>query len=242
MFTLFIKEVNAFLSSIIGYVSIIVFLLATGVFMWIFPGVGNVFDMNEASMANFFMHAPNVFMFLIPAFTMRLFAEENRTGTLELLLTKPISDLKIIGAKFFAGLFIVFLSLLPSLIYYYSIIKIGNPVGNIDHAATWGGYIGLLLLGGVFVSISLFASSLSKNQVISFMLSLILCFVFYIGMGKIAVLLNSPYDLIFLKLGILEHYMSIQHGVIDSRDIIYYLSMIMCFLLFTRLVLQSRKW
>ena len=125
--------------------------------MWVFSGTGNIFDMGEASLNVFFIQAPNVFMFLIPAITMRLFAEENRTGTIELLLTKPLTELQIILSKFYAGLFLVIFALLPTLIYYISVIKIGDPIGNIDHASTWGGYIGLLLLGGVFVSIGVFA-------------------------------------------------------------------------------------
>ena len=200
MISLFKKELNSFLSSAIGYVSIIVFLLATGTFMWVFNGSNNIFDMGQSSMSSFFINAPNVFLFLIPAITMRLFSEENRTGTIELLLTKPISDLQIILSKFLAGLFLVILALLPTLFYYYSINQMGEPIGNIDHAATWGGYIGLLLLGGVFVSIGLFSSSLFKNQVIAFMVSLILCYIFYIGFDAISLKLDAPLDLLFQKM------------------------------------------
>lgn len=242
MYSLFRKELNSFLTSPIGYVTIVVFLLATATFMWVFNGSSNIFDMGKSSMSSFFINAPNVFLFLIPAITMKLFAEENRTGTIELLLTKPISDLEIIVSKFLAGLFLVFLSLIPTLFYYYSINQMGNPVGNIDHAATWGGYIGLLLLGGVFVSIGLFSSSLCKNQVVAFMLSLILCYVFYLGFDAVSIKFDAPFDLLFQTIGIKNHYISIQRGVIDSRDILYYLSMILCFLMFTRFVLQSRNW
>jgi ABC-2 type transport system permease protein len=242
MISLFKKEVNSFLSSAIGYVSIIVFLLATGTFMWVFNGTSNIFDMGESSMASFFVNAPNVFLFLIPAITMRLFSEENRTGTIELLLTKPISDTKIILSKFLAGVFLVMLALIPTLFYYYSIYQMGKPIGNIDHAATWGGYIGLLLLGGVFVAIGLFTSSLFKNQVVSFMVSLIICYVFYLGFDAISSQFDAPLDLLFQNIGIKSHYISIQRGVLDSRDIIYYLSMILFFLLLTRFALQSRKW
>ena len=242
MISLFKKEVNSFLSSAIGYVSIIVFLLATGTFMWVFNGTSNIFDMGESSMASFFVNAPNVFLFLIPAITMRLFSEENRTGTIELLLTKPISDTKIILSKFLAGVFLVILALIPTLFYYYSIHQMGKPIGNIDHAATWGGYIGLLLLGGVFVAIGLFTSSLFKNQVVSFMVSLIICYVFYLGFDAISSQFDAPLDLLFQNIGIKSHYISIQRGVLDSRDLLYYLSMILFFLLLTRFSLQSRKW
>ena len=242
MFSLFKKEVNSFLSSAIGYVSIIVFLLAQGTFMWVFNGSSNIFDMGESSMESFFINAPNVFLFLIPAITMRLFSEENRTGTIELLLTKPISDNKIIISKFLAGLFLVVLALLTTLFYYYSIYQMGKPVGNIDHAATIGGYIGLLLLGGVFVAIGLFTSSLFNNQVVSFLVSLIICFVFYLGFDAISSQLDAPLDLLFQNIGIKSHYLSIQRGVIDSRDLLYYISMTLFFLTLTRFVLQSRKW
>jgi ABC-2 type transport system permease protein len=173
---------------------------------------------------------------------MRLFSEENRTGTLELLLTKPITEFKLVFSKFIAGLILVVISLLPTLIYYISIGEMGAESWNIDSASTWGGYIGLLLLGGVFVSIGLFTSSISKNQVVAFMLAMVLCFIFYLGFGFIAGFFDSPIDLLFLNLGIAEHYSSIQRGVIDSRDIIYYISLMIFFLYATKLVLQSRKW
>ena len=242
MFYLIKKELNAFLNSLTGYIAIVFFLVATGFFLWISPGNSNLMDMGESSLTNFFILAPSIFMFLIPAITMRLFSEENRTGTLELLLTKPISEFKLVFSKFIAGLILVVIALLPTLIYYISIGLIGAESWNVDSASTWGGYIGLLLLGGVFVSIGLFTSSISKNQVVAFMLAMVLCFVFYLGFGYLASLFNSPIDLIFLNLGIAEHYSSIQRGVIDSRDIIYYLSLMIFFLYATRLVLQSRKW
>ena len=242
MYYLVKKELNAFLNSLTGYIAIVFFLIATGFFLWISPGNYNLLEMGEASLTNFFIIAPNIFLFLIPAITMRLFSEENRTGTLELLLTKPITEIKLVFSKFIAGLLLVVISLSPTLIYYISIGEMGLSSWNIDSAATWGGYIGLLLLGGVFVSIGLFTSAISKNQVVAFLLSVVLCFLFYLGFGFLASFFEAPYDLIFLNLGIAEHYSSIQRGVIDSRDVVYYFSVILFFLMLTKLVLQSRKW
>ena len=242
MYYLVKKELNAFLNSLTGYIAIVFFLIATGFFLWISPGNYNLLEMGEASLTNFFIFAPNIFLFLIPAITMRLFSEENRTGTLELLLTKPITEIKLVFSKFIAGLLLVVISLSPTLIYYISIGEMGLSSWNIDSAATWGGYIGLLLLGGVFVSIGLFTSAISKNQVVAFLLSVVLCFLFYLGFGFLASFFEAPYDLIFLNLGIAEHYSSIQRGVIDSRDVVYYFSVILFFLMLTKLVLQSRKW
>jgi len=219
-----------------------VFLVATGIFMWVFSGPSNVLDYGEASLNSLFTNAPNIFLFLIPAITMRSFAEEKRTGTIEILMTKPLSDFQIILAKYLAGLALVLLSLLPTLIYYYSVIQLGEPVSNIDHAGTWGAYIGLFLLGAVFVAIGIFASSITSNQVISFMVALLFCFTVYIGFQFIAGMFTAPFDLIFMNLGIHDHYTSIQRGVIDSRDIIYYISVVSIFLLLTKLALQTRKW
>ncbi len=242
MYALYLKELRSFLNSLIGYLTILIFIVSIGIWMWIFPGGGNVLDMGEASLRVLFSNAPIVFLFLIPAITMRSLAEENRTGTIELLLTKPISDLSIILAKYFASVTLVFLALLPTLIYYYSVVELGEPRGNIDHAGTLGAYFGLFLLGAVFVSIGIFASSLTQNQVVSFLIAMLLCFIFYIGFQFMAVTLEAPFDLFFINLSIQEHYLGMQRGVIDSRDLIYYLSVIALFIVLTRTVMQSRKW
>ena len=182
MYYLVKKELNAFLNSLTGYIAIVFFLIATGFFLWISPGNYNLLEMGESSLTNFFILAPDIFLFLIPAITMRLFSEENRTGTLELLLTKPITEFKLVFSKFIAGLILVIVSILPTLVYYISVGEMGMSSWNIDSAATWGGYIGLLLLGGVFVSIGLFTSSISNNQVVAFMLSVALCFSILFGL------------------------------------------------------------
>lgn len=243
MLTLFKKEIRGFLGSLIGYIVIAVFLTTIGLFMWVFPGETNVLDNNYATINSLFFIAPWVFMFLIPAITMRLFAEESRTGTMELLLTKPLTDFQIVFAKYLAGFTLVLFALLPTLVYYYSVYNLGNPTGNIDKGGMWGSYIGLLFLGGVFVSIGLFSSAITKNQIISFIVAVFLSFFWYVGFESISSLeLFGSIDNLILKLGINEHYISMSRGVIDTRDVVYFVSLTLIFLLFTKTVLSSRKW
>lgn len=243
MYALFVKEIRSFLSSLIGYIVIVVFLLALGLFMWILRGGTNVLDSGYASIMPLFDIGPWVFLFLIPAITMRSFAEEKRTGTIELLLTRPITDTQIILAKYLAAFVLVLFALLPTLVYYYSVYKLGNPPGNIDTGATWGSYIGLLFLGSGFVAIGIFASSLTDNQIIAFILALAMCFFFYMGFGSISSLsLFGRADTFIESLGIEAHYDSMSRGAIDTRDLVYFLSLNGLFMLGTRTVLESRKW
>jgi ABC-2 type transport system permease protein len=243
MFTLLRKEISSFLSSLIGYAVIIVFLLINGLFLWVFPLEFNILDYGFASIENLFMLAPWVFLFLIPAITMRSFAEEQKSGTMELLLTKPLSDLEIILAKYLAGVVLVIFSLLPTLIYYYTISNLGLPPGNIDHGATWGSYIGLLFLGAGFVAIGIFASAISNNQIVSFLIAVLLCGFTYIGFEFIYNLsIFGSIGLIIRQLGMNAHYTSISRGVIDSRDVLYFLSLIAFFLMLTWFRLERRKW
>jgi len=241
MYPLFIKEIKSFLSSIIGYASIVVFLIATGIFLWVFPGNNNVIEMGDASLVVFFNIAPSILMFLIPAFTMKFFAEENRAGTIEILMTKPISVFKIVLAKFLAGSFLILITLIPTLVYYISVYYLGNPVGNIDHASTTGSYLGLVLLGMTFVSIGIFSSSLSSNQVIAFLIALFLCFIFYLGFTFVASIFGNPLDYYLLKLSMIEHFTAIKRGVIDSRDLLYFFSVILFFLISTKTVIQYKS-
>lgn len=243
MFTLLKKEIRSFLSSLIGYITITVFLLVIGLFLWVLPTDSNLLDNGYANIDGLFIIAPWVFLFLIPAITMRSFADEKKSGTIELLLTRPLTDLQIILAKYLAGFVLVLFSLLPTLIYYYSVHKMGSPVGNIDTGGMWGSYIGLMFLGAAFVSIGIFASAITDNQVVSFILALFLCFFIYTGfdyMGSFA--LFGKIDNIILALGINHHYISMSRGVIDTRDVIYFLSLIAIFIFGTRAVLESRKW
>ncbi len=243
MFTLLKKEIRSFLSSLIGYITITVFLLVIGLFMWVLKTDSNILDNGYANIDTLFFIAPWVFLFLIPAITMRSFADEKRAGTIELLLTRPLTDLQIILAKYFAGFALVLFSLLPTLIYYYSVYKLGNPVGNIDTGGMWGSYIGLLFLGAAFVSIGIFASAITDNQVVSFILALFLCLFIYRGFDLMSAFpLFGKIDNVILALGIDSHYASMSRGVIDTRDVIYFISLIAIFIFSTRTVLESRKW
>jgi ABC-2 type transport system permease protein len=243
MLTLYIKEINSFLSSLIGYIVITIFLTVIGLFMWVFPGNLNLLDSGYANIDTLFIIAPWVFMFLVPAVTMRMFADEKKLGTIELLLTRPLTDLNIVLGKYLAGLSLVLLALIPTLVYYFAAHTLGNPSGNIDTGAMWGSYLGLLFLAAAFVSIGLFASSLTENQIISFIIAVFLCFFFFIGFESISQLaLFGKVDNIILFLGINEHYISMSRGVIDTRDVLYYLSLISIFLILTKTVLESRKW
>lgn len=243
MFTLFQKEVSSFLNSLIGYVTISVFLLINGLFLWVFPLDFNILDYGYAGLDGLFMLAPFVFLFLIPAITMRSFADEKRTGTIELLFTRPITDMQIVMAKYLAGVVLVVLSLLPSLVYFFSVYQLGMPKGNLDIGATWGSFIGLLFLGASFTAIGILVSSITDNQIIAFVLSVFLSGFFYIGFDFIHSLsLFGPVDLFIKSLGINEHYQSMSRGVIDTRDMLYFLSLIALFLVLTRLSLESRKW
>lgn len=243
MYTLFRKEISGFFSSLTGYIVIIVFLIINGLFIWIFPGVNNVLDSGYASLDSLFSIAPWVFLFLAPAVTMRMFSDEKKSGTIELLLTRPLSDFQIIFAKFLAALSLVLFSLLPTLIYFYTVYKLGNPIGNIDTGGTWGSYIGLFFLAAIYVSIGIFSSLVTDNQIIAFVVGMLLCFVAYIGFDYLSEIgafksINS----FVINLGINEHYKSMSRGVIDSRDMIYFMSVIAFFLIITKTKLQSRKW
>lgn len=243
MFSLLRKEINVFLGSLIGYITIVVFLSIIGLFMWVFPGDMNVLDAGYSHLNTFFNLAPWVFLFLIPAITMRSFAEEKKAGTLEMLLTKPLSEFHIIFAKFLAGLVLVLFSVLPGLVYFYSVYDLGNPPGNIDMGGTWGSFIGLVFLGGAYVSIGIFSSSITDNQIVAFILGVFLCFFLYAGLDSMSTLnVFSDIDIYIVKFGINEHYLSMSRGVLDSRDMIYFVSLIAFFILLTKTVLSSRKW
>lgn len=238
-----LKEIRSFFNSITGYLVIVIYLLINSFLLWLFPGAFNILEGSYASIDSLFIISPWVFLFLIPAITMRMFADEKRGGTMELLLTRPLTDMSIVWAKFAAGFVLVLFSILPTFVYFYTVYQLGNPVGNMDTGGTLGSYIGLLFLGGSYVSIGVFASSLTENQIVSFIISLFLSLLMYIGFEELAALdLLGNADLFVMSLGINEHYNSMSRGVIDSRDVIYFLSLIIIFALATKLVIQSRKW
>lgn len=236
------KEFNSFLNSLIAYVVIGVFLTGIGLLMWVFPET-SVLEYGYADMETLFSLGPYVFIFLIPAITMRSFAEEARGGTMELLLTKPLSDWDIILGKFLACFFLVILSLLPTLIYYFSVYALGNPAGNIDTPGVMGSYIGLILLGAVFCSIGIFASSITNNQIVSFIVAAFLCFLLFAGFESLSLLNVWSESALFIKeLGLLYHYDALSKGLIDSRNLVYFGSMIAGVLLITRINLGARSW
>ncbi len=243
MYSLYIKEIKSFLSSIIGYIFLGVFLVISGLFLWVFPNINNVMDTGLADLQGLFSLSQFLFLFLVPAITMRSFAEEKRTGTMDLLLTKPLTDLQIIWAKFLSCLTLLVIALIPTLIYVITIYLIGNPMGNIDMGSTWGSYLGLLFLGATFIAIGLFSSSLTNNQIIAFIIAAMLCFIISFGFAFIYSFESLGAIGYYIKtLGIEHHYASISKGVIDSRDIIYFCSVIFLFLFGTRVVLLKRKW
>ena len=242
MYTLFKKELAGFFSSLTGYIVIIVFLVANSLFLWVFPGEYNVLDAGYATLDTMFFMAPWIFLFLVPALTMRLFADEKRTGTIELLYTRPISNLQIVFAKYLAGVTLVLFSLLPTLIYFITILLISKNQASIDTGATWGSYIGLFFLAAVYVATGVFSSSITDNQIVAFLLAMILSFFLYIGFEAISTLQfwgNSGN--IIENLGINAHYKSLSRGVIDSRDIIYFLSVIFVGLLLTEANLARKR-
>ncbi len=243
MLSLLKKEISGVLSTLMGYIVIIVFLVIMGLLTWVLPGESNILDTGYAGIDPLFIMAPWVFLFLIPAVTMRSFAEEKKTGTIELLLTRPISDMQIIVAKYLACIILVILALLPTLVYYFSVCALGNPPGNIDNGRTWGSYLGLLFLTGGFVSIGVFASAITNNQVISFILAVLLSFFCYSGFAYVGNFLSSGALGNFVQqLGISAHYSSMSRGVIDTRDVLYFVSISAVFLLMSRTTLESRKW
>jgi ABC-2 type transport system permease protein len=238
------KEINSFLNSVIGYVVLTVFLLSIGLLMWILPGTHfNAVENGAANLDTLFILAPWVFMFLVPAVTMKSFAEENKSGTIELLLTRPLSELQVVLAKFFSSLLLILFALLPTLVYFITVYTLASPEGNVDTGSIWGSYAGLLFLGCGFAAIGVFASSVTESQVVAFILSLLLCYLFYIGFDYAgSVLPAGRAGSLLVQLGIGSHYASLSRGVIDTRDMIYFLSLSAFFILLTRFVLEKRKW
>lgn len=192
----------------------------------------------------FFRMSPYVLLFLIPAITMRTFAEEVQVGTFELLATRPLSDWQIILGKYLACVFLIFLSILPTLVYYFSVYELGNPKGNLDVGATFGSYLGLFALGSVFAAIGVFASSLTQNQIVAFLLALFMCAFWYDAFASLARLpiFFGSLDATVEKIGLNYHYASISRGLVDLRDVLYFLSVATGFLAGTKLMLEKRKW
>ena len=243
MFSILKKEVNGFFSNLTGYIVIIVFLLINSLLMWVFPGEWNILDNGYAGIDTLFIISPWVFLFLVPAVTMRMIAEEKRLGTLELIFSRPLTERDIITGKYLASVTLVLLALLPCLIYYLSVYYLGETPGNLDKGGTMGAFIGLFFLAAVYASAGMFASSLTDNQVVAFILAVLICVIMFIGFDSFAYLPGlKKIDEFVIRLGINEHYKSISRGVIDLKDIIYFAVVVVIFNEATRLVLVSRSW
>ena len=243
MFAIFRKEISGFFSSLTGYIVIIVFLLVNSLFMWVFPGEWNIFDSGYAGLDTLFILSPWVFLFLIPAVTMRMIAEEKHLGTIELIYSRPITERGIIYGKYLASVFLVLLALLPCLIYYISVYLLGESPGNLDKGGIWGAFIGLFFLASVYSSAGIFASSLTDNQVIAFIIAVLICFFLFMGFDSFAYLPGlKNLDEFVIRLGINEHYKSISRGVLDIKDVVYFVAVIVILNEATRFHLLSRKW
>ena len=243
MISIVFKEINSFFSSLIGYLVIATFLVFIGLFMWVFTDT-SVLDNRYASLSQLFAIAPMIFVFLIPALTMRSFAEEKQNGTIEFLNTKPIKESTILLGKYFGNLLLVVITLLPTLIYVYSVHSLGAPVGNLDMGEVVGSYMGLLLLGSLFTAIGIFTSSLTENQIVAFLIATVSCFLVYLGfdyLSRLPIFFGNS-DLLVQKIGAEYHYAAISKGKVELRDVVYFLTMIGFFLWLTWVSLNRRKW
>ena len=239
MKSLFLKEITSFFGSLTGYLVLVLFLVAIGLMVWVFPE-SSVLDYGYADLESFFLYTPYVFTFLIPAISMRSLAEERRAGTWELLQTSPLSLTQIVLAKYLALLVLVFMAILPTLGYAYSISLLGDPPGNLDWAGFFGSWLGLLMIGATFAAVGLFASSLTSQQVVAFVLGVFLCFVLYFGLTALAGMVPGDWAYWMEELSLSYHYNSLSGGVIDSRDLFFLFGMIWVFLGATVLILKKK--
>lgn len=242
MKALYFKEIRSFLSSIIGYIFILIFLITSGLFHWVISYDTNLLEGAESDLIPFFNLSPLIFLISVPAITMRSIADERKTGTIELLFTRPISDLQILLAKYFAGVTLLVITLVPTLVFYVSMHYLGNPVGVIDDGATIASYFGLILLGATFVAVGIFASAITSSQIVAFIIAMFLCWFLYDGLTLLGSFnLMGDFDFIIKYLGIGYHYDSIKRGVIDTSDVLYFLSVIAIFITAALTVVKSLK-
>jgi ABC-2 type transport system permease protein len=240
MKALLFREIKSFFGSPIGYLVIAIFLILNGLFLWIFDGDYNILNSGFADLSPFFTISPWILIFLIPAVTMRSFSDEMKQGTLELLLTKPLSIWQIVNGKFFGAVLLIVIAIIPTFIYVYVISSLGMPEGNIDMGSTIGSYFGLLFLISGYSAIGIFTSTLSDNQIVAFLLAVFLCFFFYFGFDGIATYLPSIENFIS-NLGMNSHFKSMSRGVIDTRDLLYFVSSTILFLSLSVFKLKSLK-
>ena len=240
MKSILLREIKSFFGSPIGYLVIAIFLIINGLFLWVFDGQYNIMNSGFADMTPFFTISPWILIFLIPAVTMRSFSDERKLGTLELLLTKPLSIWQIVNGKFLGALLLIIIAIIPTYIYVFIISSMGNPEGNIDLGTTIGSYFGLIFLIASYSAIGIFTSTLSDNQIVAFIVSVFLCFIFYFGFQGISGYLPSISNFI-ASIGMDFHFRSMSRGVIDTRDILYFSSITFVFLLLTVYQLKSYK-
>ncbi|MFV5685114.1 gliding motility-associated ABC transporter permease subunit GldF [Flavobacterium sp. GB2R13] len=240
MKSIVLREIKSFFGSPIGYLVIAIFLIINGLFLWVFEGDYNILNTGFADLTPFFTLAPWILIFLIPAVTMRSFSDEKKQGTLELLLTKPLSIWQIVNGKFLGALLLIVMAIIPTFIYVKVISSLGMPEGNIDMGSTIGSYFGLLFLIAGYTSIGIFTSTLSDNQIVAFIVAVFLCFFLYFGFEGLATVAPTISNFIS-ALGMQDHYKSMSRGVIDTRDIIYFASITVAFLSFTVYNLKSFK-
>ncbi|KIQ16881.1 ABC transporter permease [Flavobacterium sp. MEB061] len=240
MKSIILREIKSFFGSPIGYLVIAIFLISNGLFLWVFEGDYNILNTGYADLTPFFTLTPWILIFLIPAVTMRSFSDEKKQGTLELLLTKPLSIWEIVNGKFLGSLFLIVLAIIPTFIYVKVISNLGLPEGNIDMGSTIGSYFGLLFLIAAYSAIGIFTSTLSENQIVAFIIAVFLCFLFYFGFEGLATLIPG-FSNIIVDFGMQDHFKSMSRGVIDTRDVIYFLSITVLFLSFTVYQLKSFK-
>ncbi len=235
MFAIFKREVQSFFTAPIGYLIVGLFLLLNGLFLWVFRGEFNIFDYGFADLSNFFLLAPWIFVFLVPAITMKSFSEERKLGTLELLLIKPIALWKLVLGKFFGSFVLCLIAVLPTIVYVFSISDLGIVPGNYDLGVVIGSYFGLFFLLSAYISIGLFASTLSENQIVAFIVGVLLCFVLFNGFEALSTLFSNGDAQLFVKnIGAKSHFESIARGVLDTRDLIYFISISVFFLFITK--------
>lgn len=239
MISILKKEFNAFFSSAVGYLVIGLFLIANGLFLWVLKTDFNILNAGFADLKPYFDITPLVFILIIPAITMRSFVDEYTSGTMEILKTKPLTTLQIVLGKFLGSGVIVLMTLLPTLMYGISIYSLSYPTGNMDMGSMIGSYLGLVFIGFVFTSIGIFASSISKSQVVAFLIGVLCCFFFYGGINLILETIGSSNDF-FEYMDLSNHYKNIAKGVLDSRDLVYFLTIIILFLGLTNMVVDEK--
>jgi ABC-2 type transport system permease protein len=242
MRALYFKEIRSFLSSIIGYIFILIFLVTSGLFHWVITEDFNLLLGSEADLIPFFNLSPWIFLILIPAITMRSIAEERRTGTIELLFTRPISDIKILLAKYFASVTLLVIALIPTLVYYISMHNLGNPVGIMDDGSAIASYFALILLGASFISIGIFASALTSSQIVAFILAMFLCWLLFQGFDLLGSFnLLGSVDGVIKYMGMTSHYFELTEGKVNTKDVIYFITIIVLFIFGALTVIKSLK-